>query len=106
MTKLVGPVTWPNDLRFRRYIQKYNLPPVLTFLMMSQLSKLMEWLKHKTIEYLKNGAWLFREITFLNYAPKTTFLEVIVLAEVNFKNQASLSKNHISYIYKMSFIQI
>ena len=55
---LVGQVSWPNDLQFKRYIQKCILPPVLIPIITSRPLKLMEWY----IEYLKNGTWLFHEI--------------------------------------------
>ena len=39
---LVGQVLLPNALRFKRYIQKYNLSDMLILVMTSQLSKFME----------------------------------------------------------------
>ena len=45
---LVGQVSWPNDLQFKRHTQKYNLTQVLKLIMTPQFSKLI-WstLKYK-----------------------------------------------------------
>ena len=45
----VGQVRWPNDSRFKIYTQKCFLSRVKMLIMTSQLSKLMEWFKIRTL---------------------------------------------------------
>lgn len=51
---LVGWVSWPNDIRFKRYIQNCNRPCVLIIIMMSQVSKFVEWFEVEK-------KWIFQE---------------------------------------------
>ena len=59
---------WPNDVRFKRYIQQCTIPRALilrTLLRMllhdDTVLKLTERFKSKKVEHLKNGIWHFHE---------------------------------------------
>ena len=97
----IGYVWWLNELWFKRYIQKCTMSLVLILIMMSQIWKIMGWLKITWIFWEQNIAFVRNKKILSLWFRWHIFRSYRFVAEVTFKKILTLTD---IFIFVMSVV--